>query len=194
MSSSPSPAAVSSLAERKQALRQQVLALRANMADRAERERVLANRVRRWLKTMPTTRLGFYWAVRGECALDVVMAEWLAEDAKRVAALPVIEGELLAFAAWSPRDTLVAGPYGIPAPDSSAPRVHPQVLFIPCVAVDQQRYRLGYGGGYYDRTLARLSPRPVLVGVCFDLGRVKNLAPQPHDIRMDLVITETGVL
>lgn len=185
---------VDSLAERKQALREQVLALRASMPDREERERVLANRVRRWLNTMPMSRLAFYWPVRGECNLIAVIGEWLKADGTRVASLPVVEGEVLAFAAWTPQTEMIRGAYDIPAPPPGAPRVSPRVVLVPCVGVDLNRYRLGYGGGYYDRTLARLSPRPVVVGVAFDCGRVKNLAPQPHDIRMDLVITESGVI
>lgn len=188
------PPAIDPLAERKQALRGQLLALRASMPDRADRERVLVNRVRRWLNTMVTSRLAFYWAVRGECDLIALMAEWLSGDARRVASLPVVEGDVLVFAAWTPQTEMAMGPYEIPAPPASALRVTPQVMMIPCVGIDQNRYRLGYGGGYYDRTLAKLNPRPVLVGVAFDCGRVKNLAPQAHDIRMDLVITETGVL
>jgi 5-formyltetrahydrofolate cyclo-ligase len=181
-------------AARRQALRQQLLALRASLPDRAERERVLVNRVRRWLATMPTSRLAFYWAVRGECDLRPVVIEWLAGDAKRTAALPVIDGELLRFVAWQADTPMRDGLFGIPVPPADAPQLSPQVLLVPCVGVDQNRYRLGYGGGFYDRTLARLSPRPVTVGIGFDCGRVKNLAPQAHDIRMDLVITESGVL
>jgi 5,10-methenyltetrahydrofolate synthetase len=188
------PPAADPLAERKKALREQLLALRASIPDRADRERVLVNRVRRWLNTMPTSRLAFFWPVRGECNLVDLIAEWLSGDAKRVASLPVVEGDVLVFAAWTPQTELSMGAYDIPSPPSTAPRVTPQVMLIPCVAIDQNRYRLGYGGGYYDRTLARLSPRPVLVGVTFDCGRVKNLAPAPHDIRMDLAITESGVL
>ena len=188
------PPTGASLAERKQALREQVLALRAAMPDREERERVLAARVRRWLATMPTSRLAFYWPVQGECNLVAVIGDWLKADAQRVASLPVVEGKLLQFAAWTPQTQMVRGVYDIATPPPEAARVTPQVMLIPCIAVDQLRYRLGYGGGFYDRTVAALSPRPVLVGVAFDCGRVKNLAPQPHDIRMDLVITESGVL
>ena len=188
------PSVSDSLTARKQALREQLLALRAAMPQREERERVLVNRTRRWLATMPVSRLGFYWPVRGECDLTALIAEWLNAQPGRTAALPVIEGNVLNFVAWTPQTPMASGAYGIATPPASAPRVAPQVLLIPCVGVDQNRYRLGYGGGYYDRTLATLSPRPVLVGLCFDYGRVKNLAPQAHDIRMDLVITESGVL
>ncbi len=197
MTETPRPdngSADDALQTRKQALREQLLALRAAMPQRVEREQVLVNRTRRWLGTMPVARLAFYWPVRGECDLTSLIGEWLRADTRRIAALPVIEGNVLTFAAWSPHTPLIDGPYGIATPPAGAARVTPQVLLIPCVGVDRNRYRLGYGGGYYDRTLAALNPRPVLVGICFDQGRVKNLAPQSHDIRMDLVITESGVL
>lgn len=183
-----------SLQARKQALREQLLAMRAAMPQRQEREQALAGRTRRWLGTMPATRLGFYWAIRGECDLTSVITQWLTKDIQRIAALPIVSGDLLRFVAWDPQTPMQEGAYGIATPPPAACQVAPQVLLIPCVGVDRNRYRLGYGGGYYDRTLATLSPRPVLVGICFDQGRVKNLAPQAHDIRMDLVITESGVL
>jgi 5-formyltetrahydrofolate cyclo-ligase len=85
------------------------------------------------------------------------------------------------------------GAYGIQVP-ASKQRMKPQVLLIPCLGIDQNRYRLGYGGGYYDRTLARLSPRPVAVGIGFDCARMASIKPQPHDIRLDLAITEGGAL
>ena len=174
-------------------LRRRLLDARAALADRAVREPALANRVARWLKTMPVARLAFFSPVRGEPDLTPVAARWLAEQPGRQAALPVINGELLEFAAWSPGAPMQAGPFGIPVPASSV-RLVPQVLLIPCVGVDAQRYRLGYGGGFYDRTLAALKLRPVTVGVAFDCGRIASIGPQPHDIRLDLAITESGVL
>lgn len=154
---------------------------------------MLANRVARWLKTMPLSRLAFYWPVRGEADVTPVVAHWLAADAKRSAALPVIVGEILEFAPWTAQTPLQPGPFGIPVPATGA-RIAPQLLLMPCVGVDSQRYRLGYGGGFYDRTLARIKPVPVKVGVAFDCGKLATINPRPHDIRMDLVITESGVL
>lgn len=174
-------------------LRAKLIEARRVLADRAAAERALAERVGRWLRTVPVTRLAFYWPIRGEPDLTRAVAAWLAEDAQRRAALPVIAGDLLEFAPWTPDTPLVTGPYGIPVPSRHA-RINPQLLLIPCVAVDNLRYRLGYGGGYYDRTLARLDPRPVTVGVVFECGRVNTIAPQPHDIRLDLVLTEAAVL
>ena len=177
----------------RQELRDRLLAARQSMANRTEVEKALIARVTRWLRTMPVTRLAFYWPIRGEPDLRRTMLAWLGEDVQRKVGLPVIADKLLEFAPWSADTPMAQGPLGIAAP-SRAARMSPQLLLIPCVGVDNLRYRLGFGGGYYDRTLAVLSPRPVTVGVAFECTRVKSINPQPHDVRLDLVITETGVL
>ncbi len=66
-------------------------------------------------------------------------------------------------------------------------------MLIPLVGFDAQGYRLGYGGGYFDRTLAALSPRPRTIGVGFELGRLATIDPQPHDIPFDIIVTEAGI-
>ncbi len=174
-------------------LRTHLLQLRTDLSDRAERERVLVNRVVRWLRTMPVARLACYWPVRGEPNLLPVIANWLQDDAGRSASLPVIAGDVLEFAAWTPATPMQPGAYGIPVPRSSQ-RITPQLVIAPCVGIDTARYRLGYGGGYYDRTLAGFKVKPVVVGVGFDCARIASIRPQPHDIRLDLAITESGVL
>lgn len=179
--------------EQRRRLRARLLQARAELPDRAPREAALAARVGRWLATMPLARLAFFWPVRGEPALAAAIERWLAADATRRAALPVIAGERLEFAPWTPGMALPPGPFGIPAP-AGGERLAPQLLLIPCVGFDRLRYRLGYGGGYYDRTLAALALKPVAVGVAFDCGRLDSIDPQPHDRRLDLVITESGVL
>jgi 5,10-methenyltetrahydrofolate synthetase len=180
------------LAQRPSA-RERLLDLRANMAERDKRETVLINRLTRWLKTMPVSRLAFYSPIRGEPDARAAVTAWLAQDKGRTLALPVVNGDLLEFRVWAPGTPLVPGTYGIPVPQGT-PLVQPQVVLIPCLGVDMQRYRLGYGGGYYDRTLAAMKVRPVTVGIAFDCGRLRTIGPQPHDIRLDLVITESGVL
>jgi 5-formyltetrahydrofolate cyclo-ligase len=65
-------------------------------------------------------------------------------------------------------------------------------LLVPLVGFDSAGYRLGYGGGYYDRTLAAPEKRPRLIGVGFELGRLPTIHPQPHDIPLDVIITEVG--
>lgn len=177
----------------RQELRDKLLAARQTMANRAEVERVLLARAARWLRTMPVTRLAFYWPIRGEPDLRRTILAWLGEDVQRRAGLPVIVEKLLEFAPWSADTPMTQGPLGIAEPGRHA-RMSPQLLLIPCVGIDTLRYRLGFGGGYYDRTLAVLDPRPVTVGIAFDCTRVNSISPQPHDVRLDLVITESGVL
>jgi len=174
-------------------LRDRLITARETMRNRADAERALAARVARWLRTMPVTRLGFYWAIRGEPDLRRVILAWLGEDVQRRAGLPVIVDKLLEFAPWTADTPMTTGPLGIAVPSRHA-RMTPQLLLIPCVGIDSLRYRLGFGGGYYDRTLGALNPRPVTVGIAFECTRVPSIQPQAHDVRLDLVITESGVL
>jgi 5,10-methenyltetrahydrofolate synthetase len=191
---SPPPAPQAPLPDpRRGALRAKLLAARLELADREVRSRVISDRLLRWLRTMPLQRLAFYWPTRAEPEVSAAITTWLAEDPGRSASLPVVAGQLLEFAPWHPRLPMKAGTFGIQVPDTAA-RVKPQLLVIPCVGIDEQRYRLGYGAGFYDRTLASLSVRPSTVGIAFDCGRVKSVDPQPHDIRLDLGLTESGAL
>ena len=77
------------------------------------------------------------------------------------------------------------------APAADHP-VQTDLLLVPCVGFDAARLRLGYGGGYYDRTLASLQPRPYTVGLAFECARVAALPREPHDVPLDLILTETG--
>jgi 5,10-methenyltetrahydrofolate synthetase len=82
-----------------------------------------------------------------------------------------------------------AGAFGIPVP-AHGRVVQPDCLLIPCVAFDNARHRLGYGGGYYDRTFASLVPWPLAVGIAFEALRVDSIDPQPHDMQLDVVLTD----
>ena len=84
------------------------------------------------------------------------------------------------------------GVYDIPVPRASEVLV-PDVLLVPPVGIDAQGYRLGFGGGYFDRTLAALARKPVCIATAFDISRITSLAPQAHDVRMDFVVSETGI-
>jgi len=175
------------------ALRARLLAARNELPDREARSRVLSDRLLRWLRTMPLQRLAFYWPTRGEPDVTHAVTTWLAENPAHSAALPVVAGQLLEFAPWHPRMPMKPGQFGIQVPDTDT-RIRPQLLVIPCVGIDEQRHRLGYGAGFYDRTLASLAVRPSTVGIAFDCGRIKSINPHPHDIQLDLGITESGVL
>jgi 5,10-methenyltetrahydrofolate synthetase len=83
--------------------------------------------------------------------------------------------------------------HGIPIP-SAGEELRPNVVLLPLVAFDPQGFRLGYGGGYFDRTLAAMVPRPLAIGVGFELGRVADIRPQAHDIPLDATVTEAGIV
>ncbi len=137
--------------------------------------------------------VAFCWPVKNEPDLRPLMVEWHAAGAR--AALPVVVGadEPLVFRAWRPGQMLREDRYGIPGPDEGAFLV-PQAVIAPVVAFDAAGYRLGYGGGLFDRTLAALTPRPLAIGVGFGFQRVASIRPQVHDERLDAVVTEEETL
>ena len=140
-------------------------------------------------------RVGFCWPVRNEPDLRPLILSWLAMGQPGFAALlPVVvePGAALAFRAWTPDSPLDTDRYGIPTP-REGDFVVPQALLIPVNAFDAAGYRIGYGGGYFDRTLAALDPPPLAIGVGFELARVTSVRPEAHDVRLDAVVTEAGV-
>jgi 5-formyltetrahydrofolate cyclo-ligase len=135
--------------------------------------------------------VGFCWPYRNEYDARGLMRR--VRDRGGRSALPVVIAPRmpLEFRVWQPGDALVEGVYGIPYPAAGEP-VRPDVLLVPMNGFDAQGYRLGYGGGFFDRTLAALSPRPLAIGVAFECARIDTVHPQAHDIPMDWVVTERG--
>ncbi len=135
--------------------------------------------------------IGFYWPFKGEIDLRHLVRDLLALGAE--AALPVVveTRQPLEFRAWRPRMKLTRGIWSIPVP-SEPNAVRPTALLVPLLGFDAAGYRLGYGGGYYDRTLATMRPRPLTIGVGYELGRLETIHPQPHDIPLDAIVTEAG--
>ena len=141
-------------------------------------------------------RVGFCWPYKNEPDLRPLMQSWLAEGNPGFAALlPVVvdAGRALAFRAWTPDCTMHADRYGIPTP-ASGEFLTPDALLIPVNAFDARGYRIGYGGGYFDRTLASLQPAPLAIGVGFELARVDSIDPEEHDVPLAAIVTEAGVL
>lgn len=161
------------------------------MPERTEREQALQKRVAEWLVHADTRALAFFWPIRGEPDLRDVVAGWLEAGSHRVAALPVVDADLLRFHAWTRHAPMRAAEFGIPVPARGRP-VQPDALLIPCVGFDARRFRLGYGGGYYDRTLAQSVPWPLCVGVAFECSREDSVEPRPHDLQLDVVITDAA--
>jgi len=178
----------------RQALREEKLSARLALpaaAHAATSARVLGH-LAALFAGRPAARIGLCVAVRGE--VDCLP---LATDLHRRGwdvAMPVVEARAapMVFRSWWPGAPMSADPHGIPVP-ATLPCPPPQVLLIPLLAFDAAGFRLGYGGGYFDRTLATCDPRPQTLGVGFELARVPSIAPQAHDIPLDAIVTEHGV-
>lgn len=134
--------------------------------------------------------LGFYWPFKGEIDARGLVTDLLQHGWQ--AALPVVvqPGTALEFRLWTPESRMVPGVWKIPVPEVRH-LCTPTALLVPLVGFDPHRYRLGYGGGYYDRTLAALKPRPLTIGLGFQLSALDSIHPQNHDIPMDVIVTES---
>jgi len=174
--------------------RDELIQRRAHLP-RAQRQRIheqVTDTLRDYLANQPQSCIGFYWPFKGEIDLRALIAELLHSGA--AAALPVVveKARPLEFWRWTAGMRTKPGIWRIPVPEVRDP-VQPGLLLIPLVGFDTAGYRLGYGGGYYDRSLAMMHPTPHKIGVGQELGRLPSIHPQPHDIPLDLIITESGI-
>jgi len=175
-------------------LRKQLQAERLAMADRHERSVHLQQVLRVWLVGRSERSIGAYWPIKGEFDALPALYRWSEAEPRRRIGLPVINRDTkqLRFHVWYPGCPMEEDAYGIPKPkDTEA--FEPELLLVPCVGYGPKGLRLGYGGGFYDRTLACLHPRPFTVGVGFSHGYVPWLQPEPHDVPLDAMLVEDGV-
>ena len=161
--------------------------------ERARRNKAIAALALEQLAGFKTAGIGFYWPFRGEPDLRRLVRSLL--DGGATASLPVVvdKERPLEFWSWRTGERLRPGVWDIPVP-TRRKLVRPDVLLVPLLGFDEAGYRLGNGGGYYDRTLAATVPRPFTIGVGYELGRLKTIRPQPHDIPMDGIVTEAGAM
>jgi 5,10-methenyltetrahydrofolate synthetase len=144
------------------------------------------------LPLLQGAKLGIYWPIRSE--YDPRFVARALRGHGSVIALPVVVGKArpLIFREWHPGIEMLKGGLDIPYPASS-PELAPDACLIPPVGFDAQGYRLGYGAGFFDRTLAALLPRPLAIGVAFDCARIDTIHPQPYDIALDFIVTESSI-
>lgn len=136
--------------------------------------------------------VAFCWPYKGEFDPRFAVRHW--RDRGATAALPevVAPRQPLRFRKWWPGAPTAPGVYDIPVP-AGTEIVVPDAAVVPMNGFDGEGYRLGYGGAYFDRTLAALDPRPLAIGVAFEFARLRTIFPQPHDIPMDFIVTEAGI-
>lgn len=161
------------------------LAHRRAQGEAAKRRLQASFDLRRW----PV--LGIYWPFRGEIDVrDIAIAHI---EAGGQVALPVVveKAAPVEFRRWTPDTPMERGVWDIPIP-SIRDVVAPDALLVPLLGFDGACYRLGYGGGYYDRTLAASAPRPFCIGIGYEHLRLDSIRPQPHDIPMDAIVTDVS--
>lgn len=178
----------------RQEQRQQILAARSALPAE-QRQRIQAaclKFVSDYLAQCEPGIIGTYWPIKGELdcrqlADGLLAAGW-------TLTVPVINktSKHLQFARWQPETPMQKGTWNIPVPVEPE-FLQPERFLVPLVGFDRDNYRLGYGGGYYDRTLAAIDKPVETVGVGMELGRFDTIYPQAHDIAMDFIITEKGV-
>jgi 5,10-methenyltetrahydrofolate synthetase len=177
------------------ALRREKLAARMALDEktRADHSARIESHLAALLVPLPPQTLAFCAPVRGE--FDARPLASLLLDRGWQAAMPiVVESDApMRFRRWTPSCTMGVDRYGIPIP-LDGPDLVPDVVLLPLLAFDAQGFRLGYGGGYFDRTLAVLVPRPLAIGIGFEVGRVADIRPQTHDIPLAAIVTEAGIL
>lgn len=140
--------------------------------------------------------VSLFWSMGAEINMQPLLEAL--HHAGHVTVLPVVvkRASPLVFRVWAPGDPLIDGGFGTSIPASDADECAPDILFVPLLAFDGDGYRLGYGGGFYDRTLEklRLSGNPMSVGVAFSAQRVDTVPRGPHDQRLDWIATEAGLV
>jgi len=134
-----------------------------------------------------------YWRIRDEMDCQPILVKLM--DSGQPVCLPVVigDGEPLELRLWQEGAPLYPAGFGTLAPEEPAPRAEPDVIIMPLLGFDDRGTRLGYGGGYYDRTLAKLSKKPRLVGLAFSAQKLDHIPRDGHDIPLDAVVTEAGV-
>ncbi|MFI5447414.1 5-formyltetrahydrofolate cyclo-ligase [Polaromonas sp. UC242_47] len=203
--------------------RKALIEQRLNLPDRLQRADLLQRVLRIWLIGREDAVIGAYWPIKGEFDPLPALYRWqedamlgesfepktpltpdgsvqiatesMASRSPRKIGLPVVDKvhKTLTFHAWYPGCPMEEDAYGIPKPKDTEVIV-PTLLFVPCVGYGPGGYRLGYGGGFYDRTLATLLPQPFTVGLGYSHGWLPELMPEPHDVPLDTLLNDEGVV
>ncbi|MGZ5202550.1 MAG: 5-formyltetrahydrofolate cyclo-ligase [Telluria sp.] len=178
--------------ETKRALRAALKAARREIGPekRVQWDAHIGAQVVTWWRRRQPSVLAVYWPVHGEPDLRAAYAELVQAGAQLALPVVVARDAPLAFAAWTPGDPMVADGMGVMVPGDLQFVERPAALLVPCLGFNAQGYRLGYGGGFYDRTLAAV-PRPATLGIAYACQEAV-FAHAPHDVALDAIVTEVS--
>lgn len=174
--------------------RRELVACRQALDPADRRERSAA--IDRWLElgfgAIAGHDVGFCWAFAAEPEPRFAVRRWRERGSR--AALPVVLAPRtpLQFREWWPGASMESGVYDIPHPVGT-PTIQPEAVLVPVNGFDERGFRLGYGGGYFDRTLASCERRPLCIGLGFEAARMDSIFPKSHDIPFDFIVTESGI-
>ena len=154
---------------------------------------MLCSNVEKWLTARSFQKIGLFFPIKGEPDIRKPLENYRQSNRSIELFLPVTKGKHMQFSYWDPSEKLTVGPYGIPIPSGQTSQT-PDLLFIPCLGVNSKGFRLGYGGGYYDRYLANQLIKPTCVCICFSAFTQLQFNTERFDIKADLLITECGVV
>jgi 5-formyltetrahydrofolate cyclo-ligase len=181
--------------EAKAALRREAHATRAALSqeDRDAAAKAVAGHFFESIAYAPEDVIAGYWRIRDELDCQPILIRLM--DSGQKVVLPVVAGdeEPLDLRVWEADAPLYEAGFGTLAPSDLAPRAVPDVVLMPLLGFDNQGTRLGYGGGYYDRTLAVLPKKPMLIGLAFAAQELPHIPRDSHDVPLDAIVTEDGV-
>lgn len=164
-------------------------------SERARRDAIISKQLDALIGDPSGLVISAYWPFRAEQDLRPLLTRLADRGARTALPVVVAKEQPLEFRVWKSGDPIERGVWNIPIPAEGADVVIPDVTIAPVVGFDPQCYRLGYGGGFFDRTLAALLPhRPRLFAVGYDNQAIPTIHPQAYDIPMDAVVTESRVV
>ena len=180
------------------ALRKKLVAARLALPDRLERAVELQQVLRVWLIGRPELSIGAYWPIKGEFDPLPALYRWsegAPEGVTRRIGLPVADRSTgsLRFHVWYPGCPMELDAYDISKPKGTE-EFAPKMLIVPCLGYGPGGLRLGYGGGFFERTLLAIEPRPFTVGVSYTHGFLPMLRAGPREVELDAMLTEDGVM
>ncbi|MFO1249760.1 5-formyltetrahydrofolate cyclo-ligase [Inhella sp.] len=177
----------------RRALREVLIELRQELPDRHQRSQALQEVLRVWLLQRREQRIGAYWPIKGEFDPLPSLYRWSEDHPERRIGLPVKHRDtgLLSYHVWYPGCPMEEDAFGILKPkDTEA--FEPELILVPCLGYGAGGMRVGYGGGFVDRTLRQREPHPVTCGLAYGVSYVPGLQARAEDRPLDAILTDLG--